>query len=56
MRLSTVACLPRALCARLKYDDLEISDANSASLAYSEIQNVGATVERIAELRDALLA
>jgi hypothetical protein len=40
----------------LKYDDLEIGEGNSASLAYSEIQNAGATIERIAELRNALLA
>jgi hypothetical protein len=45
-----------ALVPELGYDDLEIAEGNAASLAYAEIQDPGTSPERIAELRDALLA
>jgi len=45
-----------ALVPELGYDDLEIAEGNAASLAYAEIQDPGTPPERIAELRDALLA
>jgi predicted RecB family nuclease len=45
-----------ALVPELGYDDLEISDGNLASLAYTEMQAHKITTERIADLRSALLA
>ena len=45
-----------ALVPQLGYDDLEIADGNSASLAYAEIQDPMTPAERVAELQSALRA